>query len=285
MESKDVTAFQGAVLTWYKTNGRQLPWRQTTDPYQILVSEIMLQQTQVDRVLIKYKEWLEQFPTAQLLANAPTGDIIRAWAGLGYNRRAIYLQEAARQWPTTITEENLLLLPGIGPYTAAAVMAFAFNTDTALVDTNIKRIYQLLVFGDQDEPSDKKVRQIAEQFLPTGHSRDWHNALMDIGTIIGKERGAKAQQAKLVELFPILKDLNLPKVTDQPLKRPKQTDFKTSRRYWRGRIIDWLRVHHRGTVEQLEKQFNESPYRIAEIIAQLAKDKLLVLANDEVYLP
>ena len=128
------------LQAWYRANERDLPWRRTTDPYAILVSEVMLQQTQVERVVPHYVAWLERWPTADALAAAPTADVIRAWQGLGYNRRALALHRAARHvaahgWPGDLTE-----LPGVGPYTAAAVRNFAFGDDVLPVDVNVERV-------------------------------------------------------------------------------------------------------------------------------------------------
>ncbi len=249
-------ALQTAILAWYAKNGRALPWRATTDPYAIVVAELMLQQTQVERVIPKYLAWLEQFPNFAVLAEAPTSAVIAAWSGLGYNRRALYLRAAAQAvvglgtLPTTVAEFQKL--PGIGPYTAAAIAAFTYNQDIALVDTNIKRFYQLLIFGDQTRPTDKAVLAIAEQYLPPSQSRDWHNALMDIGTVISRVRGAKTQQAVLVQLFPMLASWPLPNVSDEPLKRPKQSSFLGSRRYWRGWLIKLLTRSNQSTLKQLK---------------------------------
>lgn len=133
---------KAALLAWYESNGRDLPWRQTRDPYAILVSEVMLQQTQVDRVIPRYLRWLERWPTADTLAAATTADVIVEWQGLGYNRRAVNLHRAARVvaergWPGDLTE-----LPGVGPYTAAAVSNFAFGRDVLPIDVNIRRVQE-----------------------------------------------------------------------------------------------------------------------------------------------
>ena len=130
------------LLAWFDANGRDLPWRRTRDPYAILVSEVMLQQTQVERVLPRYLRWLERWPTAAALAGASTADVILEWQGLGYNRRAVSLQRAARVvtargWPQNLTE-----LPGVGPYTAAALGNFAFGRDVLPVDTNVRRVQE-----------------------------------------------------------------------------------------------------------------------------------------------
>ena len=132
------------LLDWYAANRRDLPWRRTTDPYAILVSEVMLQQTQVARVIPRYEAWLERWPTAASLAAAPVADVLGEWVGLGYNRRALRLREACafvaqRGWP-----EDLTQLPGVGPYTAAALGAFAFGRDTVALDTNVRRLFRRL---------------------------------------------------------------------------------------------------------------------------------------------
>jgi A/G-specific adenine glycosylase len=131
---------EAALLAWYETSGRDLPWRHTRDPYAILVSEVMLQQTQVERVIARYLRWLERWPTATALAGASRADVIREWQGLGYNRRALSLHRAARSiaehgWPGDLTE-----LPGVGPYTAAAIRNFALGDDILPVDTNVRRL-------------------------------------------------------------------------------------------------------------------------------------------------
>jgi A/G-specific adenine glycosylase len=133
---------EAALLAWFDVSGRDLPWRRTRDPYSILVSEVMLQQTQVDRVVPRYLEWLERWPTVEALATASAADVIRAWQGLGYNRRGLNLHRAATQiardgWPDDLTE-----LPGVGPYTAAAVASFAFGRDVLPVDTNVRRVQE-----------------------------------------------------------------------------------------------------------------------------------------------
>src|SRR5438093_6769062 len=133
---------EASLLQWYAANGRDLPWRRTRDPYAILVSEVMLQQTQVERVIPRYRAWLERWPTAEALADASPADVIRAWQGLGYNRRGLNLHRAVRivaerGWPDDLTE-----LPGVGPYTAAAVACFAFGRDVLPVDTNVRRVQE-----------------------------------------------------------------------------------------------------------------------------------------------
>ncbi len=172
-------------MNWWAENARDLPWRRDPSPYNVLVSEIMLQQTQVSRVVPKFKEFMKEFPTINSLAETKTKHLLKVWSGLGYNRRAIWLREAAKQVveigdiPQSV--EVLQKLKGVGPYTSRSVLIFAFNRDLAAVDTNIRRV--LIASGFADEKmSDKELQSIADEVLLRGRSRDWHNALMDYGS-------------------------------------------------------------------------------------------------------
>jgi len=161
LEQKDIAAFQEKVMSWWKKNARTLPWREDPSPYHVMISEVMLQQTQVNRVIPKYKQFLEKFPTFESLASAETRHLLQVWSGLGYNRRALWLKEAAKQvvdrgeFPQAVKE--LMQLKGIGPYTSRSILIFAFN-------------------------SERELQAIADRVLLKGRSRDWHNALMDYGS-------------------------------------------------------------------------------------------------------
>src|SRR5215472_17142331 len=185
-----VIQVHNTLLTWYATEQRPLPWRITDDPYAILVSEVMLQQTQVDRVLPKYAQFLATFPTLADLANASTAAVITVWAPLGYNRRAVSLQSIARQViaeyaghiPDTIDE--LLKLKGVGRYTAGAIACFAYKKQVATVDTNIRRVLHRIFLGlEHPDPkvNDAQMLILAEQVLPQGQAYAWNQALMDMG--------------------------------------------------------------------------------------------------------
>jgi A/G-specific adenine glycosylase len=189
----DLARAHHLLLEWYERAARALPWRNTVDPYAILVSEMMLQQTQVDRVLPKYREFLEKFPTLAALAEAPTGEVIRAWAPLGYNMRAVRLQGIARQVvadygghvPASV--DDLCKLKGVGRYTAGAIACFAHRQQVATVDTNIRRVLSRLFVGIEhpEEPvREERVWQLAEQVLPPGEAYRWNQALMDLGATI-----------------------------------------------------------------------------------------------------
>jgi len=202
---QDITLNQGerreqvwqALLAWYAAEGRaHLPWRETCDPYAILVSEVMLQQTQVERVLPKYREFLARFPTFAALAAEPVGEAIKAWAGLGYNQRAVRLHNIARQvveefggqLPNTL--EGLMALKGIGRYTAGAVACFAFGLPVATVDTNIRRTLWRVFRGVEQLPwpggetAARMYLELAEWALPSERAYDWQQALMDLGARI-----------------------------------------------------------------------------------------------------
>lgn len=189
--------FRRIVWSHFKKEGRHdLPWRQTTDSYRILVSEIMLQQTQVERVVPYYTKFLETFPTAEALAKAPLSEVLTLWQGLGYNRRARMLHEAAKaavedfDGKVPATEEALLTLPGVGPYTAGAVAAFAGNQDSIFIETNIRTAVLHNFFEDAKEVPDADIKVILEKAYPKGRAREWYSALMDYGSSL-KRAGVK----------------------------------------------------------------------------------------------
>jgi A/G-specific adenine glycosylase len=182
-----VREFQQKVMDWWSCNARDLPWRREPTPYKVLVSEVMLQQTQVNRVISKYLQFLQEFPTLESLAAAKTKHLLTIWSGLGYNRRALWLREAAKQivergnFPREYAE--LLKLKGIGPYTSRSILIFAFNQDLAAVDTNIRRVIIASGFATESM-TDNELQEVANALLLRGRSRDWHNALMDYGSYV-----------------------------------------------------------------------------------------------------
>jgi A/G-specific adenine glycosylase len=185
--------FQQRLLRWYGRNRRDLPWRKTSDPYRILVSEIMLQQTQVDRVVPKYKEFLKKYPTVQELAGASVRDVEAAWRPLGYNIRPVRLhaiaREAVRSRRGKIPDslEALQSFKGIGRYTAGAVMSFAFRKDVSILDTNVSRLLQRVFLGRNPSERSKPLKQLwdlSAALIPTGKGYDFNQALMDFGALI-----------------------------------------------------------------------------------------------------
>jgi A/G-specific adenine glycosylase len=189
--------FRRRLLGWYREHGRALPWRETTDPYHILVSEVMLQQTQVDRVEPKYHEWLERYPTLEALASAPVADAVKTWYPLGYNIRPRRLHAIAREAVTRFggrlpdDEATLRSFKGIGAYTAGAVMSFAFGKRAAILDTNVARVL-FRVFVGRGNPRghamDKTLWAISRTVLPHRHFFDFNQALMDFGATVCSAR-------------------------------------------------------------------------------------------------
>jgi A/G-specific adenine glycosylase len=190
LDSVMVRAFQKAILAHHRANPRPMPWRETHDPYRILISEIMLQQTQVERVKTKYAEFLAAFPTLHDLAGAPLPHVMGVWQGLGYNRRALALKRCAveimerfaGQFPATIKE--LESLPGIGPYTARAVAAFAYGTAEAFIETNIRAVFIHFFFHNRDKVGDREIMPLVAATLYRANPRTWHYALMDYGVML-----------------------------------------------------------------------------------------------------
>jgi len=180
-------------LTWYRANGRSLPWRETDDPYHILVSEIMLQQTQVDRVLPKYHEWLDRYPSLEALAEADDEDVVQTWRPLGYNIRPRRLQTIAREAVAKYggelpgDEETLLSFKGIGQYTAGAVMSFGFGKRAAILDTNVARVLFRIFIGKGEPKSHAMIKRLwatSRAVLPHKHVFDFNQALMDLGATV-----------------------------------------------------------------------------------------------------
>src|SRR5947207_3521893 len=257
-----VVRVHSSLLRWYAAEQRNLPWRSTQDAYAILVSEIMLQQTQVERVLPKYQQFLAAFPTLADLAAASTAEVISVWVPLGYNRRAVSLQSIARQvmaeYDGRIPEsiDELLKLKGVGRYTAGAIACFAYRKQVATVDTNIRRVLHRIFLGlEHPEPkvNDAQMLILAEQVLPEQRAYDWNQALMDMGATICTSNNPQCVGCSLQTACQAYKDMSehslfpsgtvlrqLRKVAE---KKPgyQAQPFTSSNRYFRGRIVDLLR--------------------------------------------
>jgi A/G-specific adenine glycosylase len=198
--------FRRRLLDWYRANGRDLPWRQTRDPYRVLVSEVMLQQTQVDRVLPKYHEWLEKYPTLEALASAPVRDVAATWRPLGYNIRPRRLHAIARESVASYggelpsDEATLRSFKGIGAYTAGAVLSFAFGRRAAILDTNVARVL-FRVFVGRGEPKSHAMKRhlwvVSRTVLPMRHVYDFNQALMDFGATMCTARRPKCDACPL----------------------------------------------------------------------------------------
>lgn len=259
-----IKKFHEKIFAWWKKNKRLLPWRETTNPYYIMISEIMLQQTQVNRSKEKYLEFIKNYPTIEELAEASISSVLTSWSGLGYNRRALWLHEAANQivklkeFPKT--QEELQKLKGIGPYTSRSILIFAFNYDIATVDTNIRRILITENFA-KEQTKEKELFTIAQKLLPKGKARDWHNALMDYGSLVltSAKTGIK----------------------------PKTTTSSKSKenRLFRGRIVKYLTRNSKAKKEQLVKECKIPAEKINDILVGLIADGLVAKTKEDYMLP
>ena len=278
--------FAAAVLGWYETQRRALPWRDVDDPYLILVSEIMLQQTQVGRVVPIFEAFVARFPDVDTLAAAPVSEVVRLWRGLGYNRRAVALHRAAQsivsdhagRIPDDL--DALLALPGIGSYTARALQAFAFARDAAPVDTNIRRVVSRAIAGRA--LTGRRLQDAADAAVPSGRGRDWSAALMDLGS-----RHCTAQprcQTCPVRSVCVWAANGGADPCAAGASR-QQTPFVGSARYHRGRLLDGLRAGavHRTVVARVAALDDEA--RAAQIAEALVTDGLAEWHGDELRLP
>ncbi len=272
-EREKISAFQKKILLWYRLNQRDLPWRKTREAYTILVSEIMLQQTQVTRVIPKFEAWMSAFPTVQALANASVADVLALWSGLGYNRRALNLKKAAQAvvdhfggtFPQT--EKELLSLPGIGPYTARAVLCFAYDKQVAVVDTNVRKVILTQFLRDHSDsnvrlggapsrlPVDEKhIASLADALLPLGKAYEWNQALMDYASVVLKKEKIPVQ---------------------------KQSKFLGSHRYYRGRVLKVLLekkavpISELGTLVKTNFSDDEQPW-LEKLLEELVNEGFVI---------
>ena len=258
--------FIDKVWNFYHANQRPLPWRTNTSPYSIVVSELMLQQTQVGRVIEKYEQFLKLFPSFADLASAPQSEVLEAWSGLGYNRRAKFLHQTAQivttqhkgVLPETI--DDLVALPGIGYNTAAAIMAYAFNKAHPFIETNIRTVYIYEFFGSEVAVSDAELTPLIQATLDVENPREWYWALMDYGTYIKKEVGNIAKNSK---------------------HYVKQSKFEGSRRQIRGKILKML-VDGPRSNKDLKKAMNDPRYD--SVIADLLHEGFVVIEANTVML-
>ena len=246
--------FQQTVWDYYHEHGRDLPWRNpepdgSYDPYKIMVSEVMLQQTQAARVIPKYHEFLMRFPTAHQLAAAPLADVLVAWSGLGYNRRAKFLWQASQQigerFPDTI--QGLTALPGVGINTAGAILAYAHNQPVVFIETNIRSVYIHHFFADRDDIHDKELTSLVADTLDREHPREWFWALMDYGVYLKATIGNSSRSSK---------------------HYAKQSTFQGSKRQIRGQVIKWLTL---------------SPSTLRELKAGITDDRVQAVVDDLIH--
>lgn len=291
LSEKQIREFQEKILSWYAKNQRDLPWRKTRDPYKILISEIMSQQTQISRVISKYEAWIQELPTLTDLATAPISTVLRLWSGLGYNRRALSLQKAAKVIIETYggefpqTGEELQKLPGVGKYTASAVACFAFDAQIPVIDTNVRKVILIHFSSCHCKESEmtkqshikdcraalamteKNIEEVAWKLLPVGNAYHWNQALMDYA-------GAELKAYKI----PV----------------PKQSKLLGSDRYYRGQTLKYLlsakSIRHRVTVNTLLEYFEGKNQtivkkRFEQILSEMEKEGFIKRRNETILLP
>jgi A/G-specific adenine glycosylase len=260
VSKEKIHQFQDKVFSFYRQNRRELPWRQTTDPYKILLSELMLQQTQVSRVVKYYEHWVRKWPTIHDLASASRVEVLKTWMGLGYNTRAVNFHTAAQKIVNEFggdvlkAMEQYTEIPGVGRYTAHAVQIFSTNADIVAVDTNIRRIF-ISEFHLSEAISDKELRVLAAHCLPHGRSREWHNALMDYGALhlTAKKTGIKA--------------------------KTQQSPFEGSDRQVRAQIMKIL-LEHDASFTELKLSLSVETIRLKQILKKLLHERLIRRENN-----
>ncbi len=249
------------VWNFYNTHGRDFPWRRTRNPYRILVSELMLQQTQTERVMKKYKEFISLFPTFRRLAHASLHEVLSVWQGLGYNRRALFLKRTAeivdKKYRGHIPrdEKTLRTLPGIGRGTAGALSAFAFDVPTAFIETNIRRVYIHRFFAERKNISDTELLRYVEKTVDTKNPREWYYALMDYGSFLGKAERKN------------------PNVKSAHYK--KQSPFRGSERELRGKILRVILTSKNRAPIFISKKTEISVTSVKRILLALRKEGFL----------
>ena len=262
MSQEAIQRFQGEVYAHYHAHPRPLPWRETEDPYKILVSEIMLQQTRVERAIGKYVEFLAEFPDLDTLAQAPLREVLHVWQGLGYNRRAIALQETAKKvvqefngvLPGSV--EQLRTLPGIGPYTAGAITAFAFHQPVPIIETNIRTVYIHCFFGDRQDVKDSEIMPLVEATLDRNKPREWHYALMDYGVMLKQTHSNPSRKSA---------------------HHTRQSRFEGSDRQIRGKILKLLLQKPLSRKKEISQALQADPQRLKMILVNLEKEGFIVI--------
>ena len=263
-----IATFQRTVWDFYRAHRRTMHWRTEPAPYYVLVSEMMLQQTQVARVQQKFVGFIRRFPTVQDLAAAPLADVLEQWSGLGYNRRAKFLWQAAgkivRDFGGDVpgNQEQLTSLPGVGPNTAGAILAYAFNEPVVFVETNIRTVYIHHFFADHPNAvTDTQLRHVIALTVPPENPREWYWALMDYGTHLKATVGGQLERVKHYK---------------------PQSRFEGSRRQVRGRIIKLLVQHDRLTQDELATLLADD--RVADVCAELVGEGLVRRSGQQLHL-
>ncbi|ABN07289.1 HhH-GPD family protein [Methanocorpusculum labreanum Z] len=263
-----VADFQRHVMEFYAAKGRHdMEWRHTSDPYKIVVSEIMLQQTQVPRVAVIFPKFIERFPDFIALAKAEQTDVLAAWQGMGYNRRALNLQKLAgvivNEYNGTVPEDPLVLknLPGIGPATSCSIAAFAFNRPVVFIETNIRRVFIHYFFEDDQVVDDRELLPLVAAMLPE-YSREWYWALMDLGTALKASVQNPNQRSR---------------------HYTKQKTFEGSDRKIRGNVLKKMLEQKNGDPEMFAKEMTEDPSRVRRIMDKMTAEGFFVREETGTY--
>lgn len=283
-------SFQHALLAWYAEHKRDLPWRRTTEPYAILVSEVMLQQTQVERVIPKYEAFLIRFPTMHALAAASMGDVLMQWSGLGFNRRAVNLRATATQlvgqhFPAR--PEELRQLKGIGEYTSRAVASFAFNYPVAVVDINVKRVYNRLFLGNtwvDDRQTHARLDALAQEMFPKEDSRTWNNAIMDFGATVCTAASPSCRIcpfSQSCKAYGVAKDSS----TVVLIAAKPQSQFAGSTRYYRGQLLKILKREKAVHVSALVALWKKEAGWVQTLTETMLKEGLIEMHDGRITFP
>jgi len=264
-----VNLFQQSIWGFYQKHGRLFAWRNIADPYKVLVSEIMLQQTQTYRVEQKYKRFIAELKTFDALAQAPLRTVLHLWQGLGYNRRALYLQQIAQkviaEYAGKLPANPAILetFPGIGKATAASICAFAFNEATIFIETNIRTVFIHSFFSQQEKVKDKGIMPLIEQTLDKKNPREWYYALMDYGVTLKK---------------------HYPQLSKKSAHYAKQSKFEGSDRQIRGRIIKILTENGKIDQSVLIAQLKDDSKRVNPILQQLCEEELIAQKGNQFFI-
>ncbi|MHA1913447.1 MAG: A/G-specific adenine glycosylase [Promethearchaeota archaeon] len=265
-----ITHFQTIIYNFYAQYGRKFPFRTDITPYNVLLSEIMLQQTQTGRVAEKFLKFIKTFPDFITLSNAPLNDVLQSWQGLGYNRRAIALKKIAekiiKDYDGILPEsvEILKTFPQIGHNTASSIVAFAFNKPTIFIETNIRRVYLYFFFYSKNKVTDKEITSVLEKTIDYNNPRQWYYALMDYGVMLKKTH---------------------PELNKKSAHYRKQSSFKGSNRQIRGEILKILIKEKTANISDFDNRFsNVELKKVLEIIVQLENEGFVKMKNDIVYI-
>lgn len=263
----EIESFRAAVYAVARINPRDLPWRETADPYAIMVSEIMLQQTQVDRVAAKFVEFVGRFPDVAILATSELADVLTVWQGLGYNRRALALKRAAEAIVTRFggmvpaTRKELEALPGIGPYTAGAIEAFAYDRPAVFIETNIRSVFIHHFFRDRDRIPDRDLLPLVEKTMDRFHPRAWYNALMDYGVVLKREHTNPSRKS---------------------VHHQRQSAFEGSNRQLRSALLKAVLTHPGLSFDDVASRVTGDHEKIAHNLTRMEQEGLIV-RNREKY--